>query len=87
MEAMEFLLSVDSIYCIIAGAILGGVASQLLKGLRFVESIVAGVIGALLGGLIFNALDLLNVGDVADPVIAGAIGAIVLLAVVGMVRR
>ncbi|MCB0081541.1 MAG: GlsB/YeaQ/YmgE family stress response membrane protein [Caldilineaceae bacterium] len=87
MEYMEFLLSVDSLYCLIAGAILGVVAGQLIKGLGMVGNIVVGIIGGLLGGVVFNALDVLNVGDVADPLIAGAIGAIVLLAIVGVVKR
>ncbi|MEZ4711843.1 MAG: GlsB/YeaQ/YmgE family stress response membrane protein [Caldilineaceae bacterium] len=66
---------------------MGAVSGQVLKGLGLIGNIVVGIIGGLIGGIVFNALDVLNVGDVADPLIAGAIGAIVLLAIVGVIKR
>ncbi len=86
---MDFLLSIDSVICLITGAILGGLAAQLMKGRGFglIGDIVVGAVGGVIGGLVFDWLDVLHVGDIADPIIAGAVGAIILLAIAGAIRR
>ena len=87
--SMEFLLSIDGVLALVSGAIVGLLAGQVRKGWGFgtVGNSVIGLVGGLAGGLIFNWLDFLNVGDYADPIIAGVVGAVILLGIIGALRR
>ena len=84
---MEFILSIDAVISLITGAIIGGLAGRVMKGFGLMGNIVTGIVGGLIGGLLFDALDFMNVGDIADPAIAGLVGSVILLAIVGLVRR
>ena len=84
---MEYFMSFDSVVALITGAIIGGLAGQVIKGLGLVGNIVTGIVGGLIGGLIFDSLDFMNTGDITDPAIAGLVGAVILLAIVGVGRR
>ncbi|RIK52004.1 MAG: GlsB/YeaQ/YmgE family stress response membrane protein [Chloroflexi bacterium] len=44
------------------------------------------MVGGVLGGFIFDWINILDIGDLLDPLIAGALGAAVLLALAGFVR-
>lgn len=85
----EFLLSIDAVLCLVSGAALGLLVGQFMQGwgVGTAGNIVIGLIGGLVGGLLFNWLDFLNVGDYADPIIAGIVGAAVLLGIVSVLRR
>lgn len=83
---------VNIIVWIIIGAIAGWLASIVMKTNRqqgLVEDIIIGVIGGFLGGIILNALNIgggvsgLNIASI----LTAFIGAIVLLALLRMVRR
>ena len=76
------------IYWLIIGAIAGWLAGQLTKGSGFgvIGNIVVGIVGALLGGLLFGLLGLQST-NVIGSLITSVIGAVVLLFVVGLVRR
>jgi uncharacterized membrane protein YeaQ/YmgE (transglycosylase-associated protein family) len=87
--SMEFLMSIDGVLALVSGAIIGLLAGQFIQGWGFgtVGNSVIGLVGGLAGGFVFNWLDFLNVGDYADPIIAGVVGAIVLLGIIGAFRR
>ncbi|MDW4550679.1 hypothetical protein R5H32_15055 [Defluviimonas sp. D31] len=84
---MEYLMSIDSIVSLISGAIMGGLASMFAKGFGLVGNIAAGLAGGLAGGMVFDTLDFMNVGDLADPAIAGFAGSALTMAVVTAIRR
>ena len=74
-------MSMDSAICLIAGAIIGGLTGQVMRGFGTIGNIAIGAAGGVIGGLVFDKINVIDVGDYADPVIAGAVGAIVVLAV------
>ena len=45
-----------------------------------------GIVGSLISGFVFDWLNFMDVGDYADPVIAGAFGAVILLAIAWAIR-
>lgn len=72
----------------IVGIVAGWLAGQIMKGAGFglVGNLVVGVVGAFVGGLLFNALGLATYGTVGAVITATA-GAVVLLAIVGALKR
>jgi uncharacterized membrane protein YeaQ/YmgE (transglycosylase-associated protein family) len=68
---MEFIASIDSVICVLVGAIIGGLAGYIMKGLGMLGNIAVGAAGGLIGGLVFDKMDVIDVGDIADPAIAG----------------
>lgn len=87
--SMEFLMSIDAVLAMLGGVVIGLLVTWFIQGRGFglVGNLVTGLVGGLVGGVLFNWLDFMDVGDYADPLIAGAVGGIVLLAIVLMVRR
>lgn len=84
------------IWVIIVGGVLGWVASMIMKtdaqqGVFL--NIVVGIIGALLAGVIISPLlgipSIMDGGSVFDikPILVSLLGAVVLLAIVNLVRR
>lgn len=77
---------------IIVGLIAGWLAGELMRGSGFglLGNIIVGIVGALLGGFLASALF-----NVADPltginittIIVAFLGSVVLLAILGMMRR
>jgi uncharacterized membrane protein YeaQ/YmgE (transglycosylase-associated protein family) len=86
---MDFFVTIDFIICLIVGAIVGLLAGQVMKGRGpgLIGNIVVGLVGGVAGGWVFDVLDFMNLGDVLDPIIAGVVGAVVLLAIAGAIRR
>lgn len=72
----------------IVGIVAGWFAGQIMKGAGFglVGNLVVGVVGAFVGGLLFNALGLSTYGT-GGALITATAGAIVLLAIVGALKR
>ena len=70
------------------GLIAGWLAGEIMKGSGFglVGNIVIGIIGAILGGVLLGAVGV-DPGGFIGEVIQALIGALVLLAIIGMVRR
>jgi len=89
LVSAEFLLSPDSIICMITGVIIGVLMAQFLKGWGFglIGNAVVGLVGGVIGGSVFNTLDIIDVGDYADPIIAGIVGAVILIPVGGVIWR
>lgn len=85
----EFLVSPDSLICMITGVIVGLLMAQLLKGWGFglIGNGVVGLVGGVIGGSVFNSLDIIDVGDYADPIIAAIVGAVILIPVAGVIWR
>ena len=73
---------------LIIGGLAGFIAGKIMKGGGFglVGNVVVGVIGAFVGGFLFNILGL-SAGGVVGSLIMAVIGAVVLLYVVGLVKK
>ena len=73
---------------LIIGLLAGWIASSLREGGGYglVGDIIVGVIGSFIGGYIFGRLGILTSGFVGN-LIAAAVGAIVLLFIVNLLRR
>ncbi|MFA9442407.1 MAG: GlsB/YeaQ/YmgE family stress response membrane protein [Hyphomicrobium sp.] len=76
------------IVLLIVGAIAGWAAGQIVKGYGFglVGNIVVGVVGAFIGNWLFPQLGLWG-ADMIGMIISAILGAVILLAVIGLVRR
>lgn len=88
MEVMEIIRSVDFFIFLIVGAIAGGLFGQFVKGGGFglAGNITIGIVGSAISGFVFDWLDFMNVGDLADPVIAGVLGAVILLTIANALK-
>lgn len=73
---------------VVIGAICGFLAGNLLHGggLGLVPNIVVGVIGAALFSVVFGSLHLVDMPWV-NEIVGGTIGSVVLLLVVGLVKK
>ncbi len=70
------------------GAVAGWLAGVIIKGGGFglVGDIVVGVIGSLIGGWLFGFLGI-AAGGLIGSIIAAIVGAIILIAVVRLIKR
>jgi len=75
------------IVALLIGAVAGWLAGQVMRGAGFglIGNILLGMAGALVAGWLFP--NLLPITGIAGAIVQSAIGAIVVLAVVGLVRR
>lgn len=89
MDVMEIVNSIDFVIFILVGAIAGLLSGQVIKGGGFglTGNILIGIAGSVISGFVFDWLNFMNVGDIADPVIAGVVGAVILLAIATPFRR
>ena len=73
---------------LLVGAIAGWLAGNIIKGGGFglVGNIAVGIIGSFVGGVAFNLLGLSAWGFLGS-VIMSTIGAIILLLIVGLIKR
>ncbi|MEM7802599.1 MAG: GlsB/YeaQ/YmgE family stress response membrane protein [Chloroflexota bacterium] len=81
---------VDLILWLVLGAVAGWIAGQIMRGGGFglVGNIIVGIVGSLIGGWIStNLLGLGATGFNIQGLITAVIGAVILLAIVGFVRR
>ena len=76
------------IFTLIIGALAGFLAGKVMKGEGFgvIGNIVVGVVGAVLGGFLFGLLGVSADGMIGS-LITATIGAIVLLGIVGLVKK
>ncbi len=74
---------------LVIGAIAGFLAGLIVTGYGFgtVGNIVVGILGALLGGAILPRLGLFTGGGVVGEIISATLGAVLLLFLIGLVRR
>jgi len=81
--------SVESLlWYILIGLIAGFLAGQIMRGRGFgiLGNIIIGIVGALLGGFLFDALGV-GLGGTLGAIITAIVGAIILLLLLGSVRR
>ena len=71
------------------GAVAGFLAGLIVKGYGFgtVGNIVVGIIGSIFGGALLRRLGLYTGGDLVGEIISATAGAVILLFVIGLVRR
>ncbi|HPG88049.1 MAG TPA: GlsB/YeaQ/YmgE family stress response membrane protein [Hyphomicrobium sp.] len=77
------------IILLVIGAIAGFLAGLIVKGYGFgvVGNIVVGIVGALLGGWLLPRLGIFAGGDIVGQIITATIGAVILLLLIGVLRR
>jgi uncharacterized membrane protein YeaQ/YmgE (transglycosylase-associated protein family) len=75
------------IVSLLFGAVAGWLAGQLMRGAGFglIVNIIVGMVGALVAGWLFPSF--LPVPGIAGAIVQSAIGAIIVLAAVGLVKR
>lgn len=73
---------------IVIGAIAGWLAGRIVEGygFGFIGNLVIGIIGACIGGYIFPHLGIIPASTLGN-LIAATIGAIVLLVIIGLLKR
>ncbi len=78
----------DFIWFIIIGIVAGWLAGKIMKGGGFgiLGDLILGIIGAVLGGWIFGLLGI-TAGGLIGALITATVGAIVLIALLRMVKR
>jgi uncharacterized membrane protein YeaQ/YmgE (transglycosylase-associated protein family) len=84
------MVGVDSIIAmIIIGAIAGWLAGKLVRGFGFglIWNIVIGIIGAVIGAALLTRLGVVPFTGFFGSIVNATIGALVLLLIVGLVRR
>ena len=74
---------------LIVGAVAGWLAGKIMKGRGFgvLGNVIVGVVGAFLAGLIFPALGFSVGGGFFWSVIHSTIGAVMLLFLIGLIKR
>ena len=75
---------------LIVGGIIGWLASMVMRTdaqQGILLNIVVGIVGAFIGGLIFSGGSINNAGLTLTSFLVSLVGAIVLLAIVNLVRR
>ena len=73
---------------LIVGGIVGWLAGIIMgDDLGLIGSIVVGIVGAFIGGLLFARGDINTAGLTASTFAVSILGAIILLAVVNLLRR
>lgn len=74
---------------LVIGAVAGWLAGMVVgKGLGIVGNIVVGILGAVVGGWLFQQLGIRVGGEAwVDALVTSMAGAIILLVLVGLVKR
>ncbi|MBZ0111028.1 MAG: GlsB/YeaQ/YmgE family stress response membrane protein [Thermoanaerobaculia bacterium] len=75
---------------LLVGAIAGWLAGQIMSGRGFglIGNMVVGIVGAFLGGWLLTSMGVsLGVSGLAGVLLQALLGAIVLLAIVGLIKR
>jgi uncharacterized membrane protein YeaQ/YmgE (transglycosylase-associated protein family) len=86
----EGIMGIESlIVLLIVGAIAGWLAGVIVKGYGFglIGNIAVGIVGAFLGNFILGAIGLTIGGGIIAAIIRATIGAVILLFVIGLIRR
>jgi uncharacterized membrane protein YeaQ/YmgE (transglycosylase-associated protein family) len=72
---------------LLVGAIAGWLAGVIFEGAGFglVGNIIVGLLGAIIAGFLLP--DILQFGGIAGQIVSAAIGAVILLFLIGLVKR
>ena len=83
-------MTVEAILIIlIVGAVAGWLAGQIVRGMGFglIGNIVVGIVGALIAGWLLPRIGISIGGGMIASIINATIGAVVLLVILGLIRR
>lgn len=71
------------------GLVAGWLAGELYKGYGFglIGNMIVGIIGAFIGGALFGGTFVIGNYPILSSIITATIGALILLALIGLVRR
>jgi uncharacterized membrane protein YeaQ/YmgE (transglycosylase-associated protein family) len=74
---------------LIVGAVAGWLAGQIVRGMGFglLGNIVVGIVGAFIAGWLLPRIGIVIGGGIIASIINATIGAVVLLVIVGLIRR
>jgi uncharacterized membrane protein YeaQ/YmgE (transglycosylase-associated protein family) len=74
---------------LLVGAIAGWLAGLIVRGFGFglIGNIVVGIIGALVAGYLFPRLGIGLPGGVIGEILSAAVGAVIVLVIIGLIRR
>jgi len=77
------------VWVLVVGAIAGWLAGRIMRGGGFglVGNIVVGILGAVIGSWLLRTLGVSPGGGLAGTIATAVIGALVLLSVVGLIKR
>ena len=84
------MVGIESIIImLIVGAIAGWLAGQIVRGFGFglIWNIIIGVIGAFIGVWLLTKLGFIPFAGFGGSIVNATIGAVVLLLIVGLIRR
>ena len=86
----ETRMGIESlIVWLIVGAIAGWLAGLIVKGYGFgiIGNIVVGIVGAFIAGWLFPYLGIRLGSDIIGTIIHAVIGAVILLVIIGLIKR
>jgi uncharacterized membrane protein YeaQ/YmgE (transglycosylase-associated protein family) len=74
---------------LIIGAVAGWLAGQIVRGMGFglIGNIVVGIVGAFIAGWLLPRIGIVIGGGMLGSIINATIGAVVLLVIVGLIKR
>ncbi len=75
---------------LVVGGVIGWIASMIMRtdGQQGIFlNIIVGIVGAFLGGLVFSGGSINNAGLTLTSFLVSLVGAVILLAIVNLVRR
>ncbi len=74
---------------LLVGAIAGWLAGQIVRGMGFglIGNIVVGIVGAFIAGWLLPRIGISIGGGMIGSIINATIGAVVLLVILGLIRR
>jgi len=74
---------------LIIGAVAGWLAGQIVRGMGFglIGNIVVGIVGAFVAGWLLPRIGIVIGGGTVGSIINATIGAVVLLVIVGLIKR
>src|SRR5262249_51771051 len=80
---------IDLMGWVVVGAVAGWLAGLIVKGYGFglLGNIIVGVIGGLIAGWLLPKLGILNIGGIIGAIIYAVIGAVILLLLIGLIKR
>ena len=74
---------------LIVGAVAGWLAGQIVRGMGFglIGNIVVGIVGAFIAGWLLPRIGIVIGGGMIGSIINATIGAVVLLVIIGLIKR
>ena len=74
---------------LIIGAVAGWLAGQIVRGMGFglIGNIVVGIVGAFIAGWLLPRIGIVIGGGMVGSIINATIGAVVLLVIIGLIKR